>query len=189
MASIARRGDRQWQVKVRRRQWSASATFETKARAEMWARQVEGAIDARRYNPVSLEADRVSLHSALERYLQERVPLKAGIKQNTGVVRAWQRTKLSAFPLSAIRGSDIAEWRDQKLKEVGPQTVVHHLNLLSNLFNVAASDWGMESLLNPVQLLPRKGITRSTALRSAMSMQSGTVRSSLTGSASAIVKL
>jgi integrase len=150
LASITRRGDRQWQVKVRRRQWTASATFETKARAEMWARQVEGAIDARRFNPGSIEADRVSFHAALERYLRERVPLKTGVKQNTGIVRAWQRTKLSAFPLSTIRGSDIAEWRDQKLKEVGPQTVVHHLNLLSNLFNVAASDWGMESLLNPV---------------------------------------
>lgn len=150
MASIIRRGDRQWQVKVRRRQWNASATFETKARAEMWARQIEGSIDARRFNPESLEADRVSLYSALERYLQERVPLKTGIKQNTGIVRAWQRSKLSALPLSAIRGSDIAEWRDQKLKEVGPQTVVHHLNLLSNLFNIAASEWGMESLLNPV---------------------------------------
>jgi hypothetical protein len=110
MASITRRGDRQWQVKVRRRQWSASATFETKARAEMWARQVEGTIDERRFNPGSLEADRVSLHAALERYLQERVPLKAGVKQSTGIVRAWQRTKLSAFPLSAIRGSDRARW-------------------------------------------------------------------------------
>ena len=158
MASIAKRGDRQWQVKVRRRHWSASATFETKARAEMWARQVEGAIDARRFNPGSIEADRVSLHAALERYLQERVPLKKGIKQNTGIVRSWQRTKLSAFPLSAIRGSDIAEWRDQKLKEVGPQTVVHHLNLLSNLFNVAASDWGMESLLNPVSRVSKPAL-------------------------------
>ena len=150
MASITRRGDRQWQVKVRRRHWSASATFETKARAEMWARQVEGAMDAGRFNPGSIEADRVSLNSALERYLRERIPLKMGIKQNTGIVRVWQRSRLSAFPLSAIRGSDLAEWRDQKLKEVGPQTVVHHLNLLSNLFNVAASDWGMESLPNPV---------------------------------------
>lgn len=158
MASITRRGDRQWQVKVRRRQWSASATFETKARAEMWARQVEGAIDARRFNPGSLEADRVSLHSALERYLQERVPLKSGVKQNTGIVRAWQRTKLSALPLSAIRGSDISEWRDQKSKVVGPQTVVHHLNLLSNLFNVAASDWGMESLLNPVSRVSKPAL-------------------------------
>lgn len=158
MASITRRGDRQWQVKVRRRNWSASATFETKARAEMWARQVEGAMDARRFNPGSVEADRVSLHSALERYLRERVPLKTGVKQNTGIVRAWQRSKLSVFPLSAIRGSDIAEWRDQKLNEVGPQTVVHHLNLLSNLFNVAASDWGMESLLNPVSRVSKPAL-------------------------------
>jgi integrase len=150
MASITKRGDRQWQAKVRRRHWNASASFPTKALAEVWARQVEGAIDSRRFNPGSIEADRVTLHAAMARYLQERVPLKKGVGQNEGIVRAWQRSKLSVFPLSAIRGSDIAEWRDQKLKEVGPQTVVHHLNLLSHLYNVAASDWGMESLINPV---------------------------------------
>lgn len=150
MASITKRGDRQWQAKVRRRHWNASATFPTKALADIWARQVEGAIDARRFNPGSIEADRVTLHAALQRYLQERVPLKRGVKQNEGIVRSWQRSKLSVFPLSTIRGSDIAEWRDQKLREVGPQTVVHHLNLLSHLFNVAASDWGMESLVNPI---------------------------------------
>lgn len=158
MASITKRGDRQWQAKVRRRHWNASATFPTKALADIWARQVEGSIDARRFNPGSIEADRVTLHAALERYLKERVPLKRGTKQNEGIVRSWQRSKLSVFPLSAIRGSDIADWRDQRLKEVGPQTAVHHLNLLSHLFNVAASDWGMESLMNPVGRVSKPAI-------------------------------
>lgn len=150
MATIGKRGERQWQAKIRRKGLTTSATFENKARAEVWARKVESEIDAGRFNPGQIEAGRVTLHRALERYLAERVPLKKGIKQNTGIVRAWQSSDLAQRPLATIRGSDIAAWRDEKLKSAGPQTVVHHLNLLSNLFNIAASDWGMESLPNPV---------------------------------------
>ena len=150
MATVVKRGDRQWQARVRRRGQSATETFETKTRAEAWARQVEAEIDAGRFHPGRIEAERITLHQALERYLVERVPLKTGIKQNTGIVRLWQRSKLAPRPLGAIRGSDIAEHRDEMLKSAAAQTVVHRLNLLSNLFNVAASDWGMESLINPV---------------------------------------
>lgn len=150
MANISKRGDRQWQARVRKRGHTAVATFETKARADAWARKIEGEIDAGRFHAGSQEAERVILRAALERYLTERVCLKKGIKQNTGIVKTWQASKLAERSLASIRGSDIAAWRDMKLMEVGPQTVVHHLNLLSNLFNVAATDWGMEGLINPV---------------------------------------
>jgi len=150
MANVVKRGERQWQARVRRKGYSVTETFETKARADAWARQVEADIDAARFQPKSLEAERVTLHEALERYLVERVPLKKGVKQNTGIVRLWQKTRLASRPLGSIRGSDLAACRDQMLESVGPQTVVHRLNLLSHLFNVAATDWGMEGLVNPV---------------------------------------
>ncbi|CAO3449103.1 site-specific integrase [Azospirillum largimobile] len=150
MATLTKRGERQWQAKVRRKGHSLSETFETKARAEAWARQVEAEIDAGRFQTGQKEAARTTLQEALERYLLERVPLKKGVKQATGLARAWQRSSLARRPLAAIRSADIAAWRDAKLKEAGPQTVVHHLNLLSNLYNVAATDWGLESLANPV---------------------------------------
>lgn len=155
MATVSKRGDRQWQAKVRRKGHVASATFETKARAEAWARQIESDIDAGRFHPGRLEAEKVTLAEALDRYLVERVPLKKGIKQNTGIVKAWRGWKLAGRSLAAIRASDVSAWRDEKLKEAAPQTVVHHLNLLSNLYNVAASDWGMESLINPVSRIKK----------------------------------
>lgn len=150
MASIVKRADRQWQARVRRKGYSVIETFETKSRAEAWARQVESDIDASRFHPTSKEAETTTLHQALNKYLEERVPLKTGVKQNAGIVRIWQSTKLAKRPLASIRGSDIAEYRDEFLKTVGPQTVVHRINLISNLFNVAATEWGMEGLINPV---------------------------------------
>lgn len=165
MASITKRGERQWQAKVRRKGVSVSATFETKVRAQAWARDTENEIEAGRFHPGQREAEKMTLHAALDRYLAERVPLKKGIKQNTGIVRAWQRSPLAMRSLAAIRGSDIAAWRDEKQKEAGPQTVVHHLNLLSNLYNVAASDWGMESLVNPVSRVKKPALPRGRERR------------------------
>lgn len=165
MATITKRGDRQWQAKVRRHGINTSATFETKARAEAWARQTESDIDAGRFQLGRVEADRTILHEALERYLAEIVPRKKGIKQNTGIVRAWQRSTLAKRPLTAIRGADIAAWRDEKLKEVGAQTVIHHLNLLSHLYNTAANEWGLESLQNPVSRVKKPAMPKGRERR------------------------
>lgn len=46
MASIRKRGDLQWEARVRRRGWPLqSKTFETKVAAEAWARQTEGEME------------------------------------------------------------------------------------------------------------------------------------------------
>jgi predicted nucleotidyltransferase len=66
MAYITKRGDRQWQARIRRKGHSVTETFETKARAEAWARQVESDIDAARYHSVSAEVERVTLNEALD---------------------------------------------------------------------------------------------------------------------------
>jgi integrase len=165
MATIIRRGERQWQARIRRKSIRTGATFETKARAAAWARQVEAEIDAGRFQAGRVEAERTILHEALDRYLIEIVPAKKGIRQNSGIVRAWQGTALAQRSLAAIRSSELAAWRDAKLKQVGPQTVLHHLNLLSHLYRVAATDWGFETLLNPVAKLRKPSIPRGRERR------------------------
>ena len=165
MASIVRRGERQWQVRIRRKSVRAGATFETKARALVWARQVESEIDAGRFLAGRLEAERTTLHAALSRYLLEIVPRKKGLRQNAGIVRAWQGSPLAQKTLANIRSSDIAAWRDLKLQHVGPQTVLHHLNLLSHLFRVAAADWGFETLANPVARINKPSLPKGRERR------------------------
>lgn len=165
MASIIRRGDHQWQARVRRKSLRASATFEAKIRAVAWARQVEADIDAGRFQPGRLEAERTLLHEALDRYLTEIVPHKKGAKQAAGIVRAWQRSPLAIKALTAIRSADLAMWRDAKLKEVGPQTVTHHLNLLSHVYRIAAADWGMETITNPVTRIKKPTLPRGRERR------------------------
>jgi integrase len=165
MASVIRRGERQWQARVRRKSIRAGATFETKVRAVSWARQVEAEIDAGRFQFGRVEAELITLHEALDRYLANIVPTKRGIRQNTGIVRAWQRTPLAQKSLATIRSTEIAAWRDAKLKHVGPQTVLHHLNVLSHLFRVATADWGLETLANPVAKIKKPPTPRGRERR------------------------
>src|SRR4051794_18807232 len=165
MATIILRGERQWQARVRRKAVRTGATFETKARAVAWARQIEADIDAGRFQPSRLEAKRTTLHEALERYLTEIVPQRKGGKQAAGIVRAWQQTSLARKALATIRSTDLAGWRDAKLKHVGPQTVVHHLNILSHLYRIAAADWGLESLANPVTKIKKPTLPKGRERR------------------------
>ena len=46
MATFSKRGDLQWQAKIRRSEYPfQSKTFSTKAEAEAWARQIETEMD------------------------------------------------------------------------------------------------------------------------------------------------
>ena len=50
-------------------------------------------------------------------------------------------------------GKDIAAAVQIKEGEgVSPKTIIIYLGLLSHLFNIARTEWGMESLGNPVEL-------------------------------------
>jgi len=56
--------------------------------------------------------------------------------------------------LASIRGKDIMSFmKTRQAGGAGPNTVRLDLALLSHLFNVARTAWGMESLSNPVELV------------------------------------
>lgn len=153
MATIRKRGDYQWQAEIRRKGYpSQRRTFETKADAEKWAAVVESEIARNVFRPHG-EAEKTTLDECLKRYLKEVTPLKKGAgptleEGKIGIIRA--DTGLCAKPMTAVRGVDVAAYRDKRLKVVGPATVIKELNIISHLFNTAIREWGMESLVNPV---------------------------------------
>jgi integrase len=55
--------------------------------------------------------------------------------------------------LASIRSKDIADVIKVMVEDEGkaPNTIRLHLAIISHLFSVAATDWGMESLSNPVE--------------------------------------
>ena len=151
MASIRKRGLYQWEVRIRKKGLPVTCkTFETRAAAEKWAKEIESEMDRGVYVSRG-EAERTTLSEALDRYIEEYLPRLAQEKNNIYQARAIQRRSLATKYLAAIRGKDIAEFiKERESEGVSGNTIRLDLALISRLFNVAASDWGMESLSNPV---------------------------------------
>ncbi|MHB1636404.1 tyrosine-type recombinase/integrase [Acidiferrobacter thiooxydans] len=147
-------GKRVWQGHVRRRGYLAQVkTFDTKAAAEVWARRIEEEID-RGVFVSRAEAEGTTLGDALDRYLHEITPTK---KPSTVAREKNRIAVLTALPiarrsLASIKGSDIATFiRGRQAEGLGANAIRLDLALLSHVFTVAGSAWGMESLGNPVK--------------------------------------
>ncbi|MHB1633656.1 site-specific integrase [Acidiferrobacter thiooxydans] len=156
MATIQKRGDLQWRARVRRRGYPVQTrTFTTKTKAEAWGRQVEGEMD-RGVFVSRAEAESTTLAEALDRYVTEIIPHKkqaarearrcTGLKEHLGGT--------SKRFISTIQGKDVVAFiKSRAAGGAGPHTIRLDLALLSHLFNVARTAWGMESLSNPVELV------------------------------------
>ena len=154
MANIRKRGER-WEARVRKRGYPiACKSFRTKAEAEGWVSIVEADMTKGTY--VSRRAaETMTLKKALEKYEEEEIPKKKG-HQEKYVVKAWMKHDLALRPLASIRSSDLATYMKERLKVVGPKTVLHHLSTISNLFEIARTTWeDMEGLANPVHQIKK----------------------------------
>jgi len=150
MASFRKRGPYQWQAQIRKKGYPPqSKTFDTRASAEQWAREVEHEMD-RGVFVSRAEADSTTLGELLERYLMEVTPLKKGVAAEAIRIRALVRHPLTQRIVSSIRGVDIARWRDERLKQVAGATVKRDFVILSHVFEVARKEWGIQ-VHNPVR--------------------------------------
>lgn len=152
MATIRKRGPAQWEARIRKKGWPVTCkTFDTKIQAEQWSRQIEGEMD-RGVFISRTEAESTTLFEALDRYMDEYIPRLADAKREVNRAKAIQRRDLAQRFLASIRGKDIADFiKERQAEDTGPNAIRLDLALLSRMFEVAASDWGMESLSNPVK--------------------------------------
>lgn len=150
MASFRKRGPHQWQAQIRKRGYPLqSKTFDTRAAAERWVREIEYEMDQGLF--VSrLEAESTTLRELLERYLVEITPLKKGAAPEAIRIRAMLRHPLMCRIVAGVRGVDIARYRDERLKAVSPSTVKRDLGILSHVFEIARKEWGIHAH-NPVR--------------------------------------
>jgi hypothetical protein len=94
---------------------------------------------------LTAEAHKVTLKEALDRYTAEITPTKRGwSSKETYIARAIQRMPIADLFLAAIRSADVAAFiRDLQAKGLGPQRVRLYLELLSHLFTIARTEWGV----------------------------------------------
>ena len=136
-----------------------SKTFARKTDAKDWIRKTEQLIEDG--NVPSGEADRTTLHEALERYSREVTPKKKGAKRELDRIKVWEKHDLAHRFLSKLRGSDFAAYRDRRREEgAAEQTIRLELATISHVYTIAAKDWGMESLRNPIKSMTLPGGSR-----------------------------
>ncbi|AOI69150.1 tyrosine-type recombinase/integrase [Burkholderia ubonensis] len=179
MATFTKRGDLQWQAKIRRKGYpQQSKTFDTRADAEKWARAVEHEMDRGRFVS-SAEAENTSFTEALDRYEREIASNKRGATQERSIIRMLRDSWLAKRSLAGVRRADIAKLRDEWCETHSPATVVRRLAVISHLFTIARKEWGLESLSNPVELV-RKPTVKNERTRRIISIESASHRGAST---------
>lgn len=138
MAKARKRGN-SWRIEVREKGISQSGSFSTKARADAWAARVKTEIaDGIAGNvpnkPFSALLERyrdfVSVHKAGERWERLRIGLYLR-----------DHTELVDVNLRELNATHVAAWRDKRLAQVSPGSVLREWKLLSSACNVARREW------------------------------------------------
>lgn len=164
MATLRQR-DSGWQAIIRRKGYPVqSRVFPRKVDAETWAREIEAQMD--RGSFVSRrEAESTTLREVLERYSREVTPKKRGADQEKYRIRALLETNMARRTLAAVRGVEVARYRDDELaRGLAPSTIMKALALLSHLFEVARKEWGIE-VDNPVQKITKPKVDNARERR------------------------
>lgn len=166
MASISKRGTKQWNVRIRRKGYPLqTATFEKREDAETWARDVESKMDKGAFL-CTKEAERTSLHEALERYIEEYTPSLADHQREVNRAKFLQKRKIAQMSLAKVRGMDIAAFiKEREAEGVAGNTIRLDLATFSRLFETARKDWGMEYLDNPVKKARKPKVSRGRERR------------------------
>ena len=150
--TILKRGPYQWQAKIRRKGHPIqSKTFTSKTDALAWTRELESEMDRNVFHSRA-EAESTTLADALDRYSREVTPAKKGADKERNRIKLWKQRPIAARFLATIKGADLAKHRDGRRAEGRAENTIRlELALLSQLYETARKEWGMESLINPVR--------------------------------------
>ena len=75
------------------------------------------------------------------------------------------RRPIAHRTLSRLSSSDVATYRDERLKDVAPATVVRELNTISHAIETALREWGLWLPRNPVKMVRRPSVPQGRKRR------------------------
>ncbi|UWR57211.1 tyrosine-type recombinase/integrase [Phaeobacter inhibens] len=143
MASI-RKLKSGYRAEVARNGVRKSKVFPTKQEAKDWAARAEFEI----LNQDKVAA-KLTLGELFERYAREVSPSKRGHRWEVIRLEKIGRDEIAKIRLEDLSARDFAKWRDQRLKEVAPASVIREMQLMSSVLNVARKEWELISA-NPI---------------------------------------
>jgi integrase len=154
-----------WQAQVRRKGMAPRAkSFTSKQDAERWARDLEAQLDRAGALPDTRLAERTTLADVLTRYRDEITPKKRSSVSESARIAGILRRPICHRTLTILSTADLSTYRDERLLEVAPATVIRELNTISHAIDTARRDWGVHLVQNPCKLVrrpsPPRGRTR-----------------------------
>ena len=103
MATFRKRGPYQWEARIRKKGYPATCkTFETKADAEAWAKDIEISMNKSLFIS-GKEAEQYTLSECLDRYIEEYIPRLQHAKREGDRAKALQRRPIAHRIMAAIR--------------------------------------------------------------------------------------
>lgn len=165
MASYTKRGEGQWQAKVRKKGYPVQTkTFRNKSLAQKWATQVEAQMDNKLFISSSL-AEAYTFSDLAERYISEVLPSKKSAIKMESMIRG-MCSYLGQYSAIRLKPDVLADYRDTRLKTVKPQTVRKDLLCIKRMLDIASKEWGIYLPHgNPVDMItvppqPKRGRER-----------------------------
>jgi len=147
-----------WEAKIRRKGYPIQMrSFDKEEDAKKWAREIESTMDRGVFRSTK-EAEKTTLSSALDRYLNEVSKHKKGHQREKSRIEKWKSHPLGSRYLASITPKDIADYMSERKAEgYSTRTAYLELAIISHLYNYAAAKWGMRALENPVAPTRVKG--------------------------------
>src|SRR5688572_20670034 len=122
MATIRRLRGR-WQAQVRRRGIAPRAkSFDTRADAVRWAREIESEADRSGWVTDTRLAEKTTLGELLTRYSAEVSPTKRSAISEKARIGALCRRDIAHRTLAKLSSAHLAAYRDERLRVVAPAT-------------------------------------------------------------------
>lgn len=142
MPTIRKKGEGQYHVQIRKRGYPPQTkTFAKEADARRWAIIIESEME-RGVFVSRTEAEGTLVKDILARYETEVLPSKRGAPSDKSRLKTLKEA-FGDYRLASLNSSQVAKFRDQRLKAVGPQSVIHEINLLNRVLKAASIDWGI----------------------------------------------
>ncbi len=136
MATFQKRGD-SWRAIIRKHGVSISETFPSKTSAQAWAAKAEADIIAGKRGDIPDK----TFGDLLIKYREEVTPTKRGSRWETVRINKYLKDPIARVHLRDLNSTHITAWRNRRLKEVGPGSVLREWNLLSNACKRARDEW------------------------------------------------
>jgi integrase len=140
MASITETTNSTWRVQIEFRGKREYRTFKKKSLATQYAIQREAELQKGQLENLN-EAQRTTLGAVIERYEERILPRKKG--KGHGPSLSILKKHFETTRLINLKAKEIADFRDTRLAELKPATVVKDLNTLRVLLDYAKRDMGI----------------------------------------------